>query len=76
MLIGFSSYHTDVVVHELALGEPRYLLVMLPLLGAVLVLAMRGAGRRWAPVVGAAMVVLFIGHDIFSQLQVIARYYG
>jgi 4-amino-4-deoxy-L-arabinose transferase-like glycosyltransferase len=76
VLIGFSSYHTDVVVHELALGEPRYLLPMLPLLGAVLVLAMRGAGRRWAPVVGAAMVVLFIGHDIFSQLQVIARYYG
>ncbi len=75
-LIGFSSYHVDVVVHELALGEPRYLLALLPLLGAVLVLAMRGAGRRWAPVVGATMVVLFIGHDIFSQLQVIARYYG
>ena len=68
--------HTDVVVHELALGEPRYLLAMLPLLGG-------GAGARdarsrprWAPVVGAAMVVLFIGHDIFSELQVIARYYG
>lgn len=75
-LVGVSSYQTDVVEHELAFGEPRYLLPMLPLLGAVIVLAVRGAGRRWAPVVGAAMVILFLGHDVFSQLQVIARYYG
>jgi hypothetical protein len=76
VLVGLSSYHTDVLAHELAFGEPRYLLPMLPLLGAVIVLAVRGAGRRWAPVAGAAMVILFLGHDIFSQLQVIARYYG
>jgi hypothetical protein len=76
VLVGVSSYHSDVLEHELAFGEPRYLLPMLPLLGAAIVLAVRGAGRRWAPVVGAAMVVLFLGHDIFSQLQVIARYYG
>jgi 4-amino-4-deoxy-L-arabinose transferase-like glycosyltransferase len=76
VLIGVSSYHTDVVAHELAFGEPRYLLSMLALLGAAVALAVRGAGRRWAPVVGAAMVVLFLGHDLFSQLQAIARYYG
>jgi hypothetical protein len=76
MLVGLASYKTDVVGHELAFGEPRYLLPMLPLLGAVIVLAVRGAGRRWTPVVGAALVVLFLGHDVFSQLQVIARYYG
>jgi 4-amino-4-deoxy-L-arabinose transferase-like glycosyltransferase len=76
VLVGVASYHTDVIERELAFGEPRYLLPMLPLLGAVLVLAVRGAGRRWAPVAGAAMVVLFLGHDVFSQLQVIARYYG
>ncbi|MGH2854853.1 MAG: DUF2142 domain-containing protein [Solirubrobacteraceae bacterium] len=75
-LVGISSYRTDVVEHELAFGEPRYLLPMLPLLGAAIVLAVRGAGRRWAPAAGAAMVVLFTGHDIFSQLQMIARYYG
>jgi 4-amino-4-deoxy-L-arabinose transferase-like glycosyltransferase len=76
ILIGLSSYHSDVIQHELAFGETRYLLPMLPLLAAVIVLAVRGAGRRWAPVAGAAIVVLFFGHDIFSQLQVIARYYG
>lgn len=38
--------------------------------------AVGGAGRRWMPVTGAALVVLFLGHDLLSQLQVIARYYG
>jgi uncharacterized membrane protein len=76
VMIGASSYLSDAVGHEAPFGEPRYLLPLLPLLGAVIALAVRGGGRRWAPVVGAAMVVLFLGHDIFSQLQVIARYYG
>jgi 4-amino-4-deoxy-L-arabinose transferase-like glycosyltransferase len=76
VMLGVSSYGSDVIHKELAYGEPRYLLPMLPLLGAVIVLAVRGAGRKWAPVIGAAIVLLFLGHDIFSQLQVIARYYG
>jgi 4-amino-4-deoxy-L-arabinose transferase-like glycosyltransferase len=76
LMIGFSSYHSDLIEGELSFGEPRYLLPLIPLLGAAIVLAVRGAGRRWAPVVGAAFVILFLGHDLFSQLQVIARYYG
>lgn len=76
VMIGTSSYLSDAVGHEAPFGEPRYLLPLLPLLGAVIALAVRGGGRRWAPVIGAAIVVLFLGHDIFSQLQVIARYYG
>jgi 4-amino-4-deoxy-L-arabinose transferase-like glycosyltransferase len=76
VMIGGSSYLNNALTHEAPFGEPRYLLPMLPLLGAVIVLAVRAGGRRWAPVIGAAMVVLFLGHDIFSQLHVIARYYG
>ena len=57
-------------------GATRYLLPMLALLGVVVALAARGAGRRWGPVVGTLIVVLFLAHDLFSQLQVIARYYG
>jgi hypothetical protein len=76
VMIGAASYTSDAVLHKVAFGEPRYLLPLLPLLGAVIALAVRGAGRRWAPVVGAAIVVLFLAHDLFSQLQVIARYYG
>ncbi len=76
LMIGFSSYRSDLIEHELSFGEPRYLLPMIPLLGAAIALAVRGAGRRWAPVAGAAMVILFLGHDVFSQLQAVARYYG
>jgi 4-amino-4-deoxy-L-arabinose transferase-like glycosyltransferase len=57
-------------------GEPRYLLPMLPLIGAGLALSARGAGRRWGPAVGTLIVVLLLAHNIFSQLQVIARFFG
>jgi hypothetical protein len=57
-------------------GQTRYLLPLLPLLAAVYALAARGAGRRWGPVVGALLVLLLFGHDLFSQLQVVSRYYG
>ncbi len=56
--------------------EPRYLLPMLVLFGAVLALAARGAGRRWGPAVGALLVLVILGHNIFSQLLMISRYYG
>jgi hypothetical protein len=57
-------------------AEPRYVLPMLVLWGAVLALAARGAGRRWGPVVGVLLVCLIMAHDLFSQLLVISRYYG
>ncbi len=74
-LIGTASYSLF-PIQAASFGQARYLLPLLPLLGAVLALAARGAGRRWGPVVGVLLVVLFLGHDVFSQLQVIARYYG
>jgi Predicted membrane protein (DUF2142) len=75
LLVGADSYL--VFPKELAeYGQARYLLPMLPLLGAVLALSARAAGRRWGTTVGALMVLLFLAHDIFSQLQVVARYYG
>jgi 4-amino-4-deoxy-L-arabinose transferase-like glycosyltransferase len=75
LVIGVPSYHTDILGHIYGFGEPRYLLPMLALLGAAIALAVRG-GRRWGPQLGAAMIVLFLAHDIFSQLQAIARYYS
>ncbi len=75
ILVGADSYL--VFPRQLAsYGQARYLLPMLPLLGAVLALAARGAGRRWGLAAGALIVTLFVAHDLFSQLQVIARYYG
>ncbi len=75
VLVGLSSYHTF-PEHDAEFAEARYLLPMLALLGAALSLAARGAGRRWGPIAGTLIVVLFLAHDIFSQLQVVARYYG
>lgn len=57
-------------------GRARYLFPMLALLGAILALATRGAGRRWGPSAAVLIVMLVLAHDIFSQLLVIARYYG
>lgn len=74
-LIGATSYEVlPRATNEFA--QTRYLVPLIPLLGVVYALAARGAGRRWGPVVGAAMIMIFLGHDIFSQLQEVARYYG
>ena len=54
----------------------RYLLPMLPLLGAVLVVAARGAGRRWGPATGVLIVLVVLAQDVFSQLLVVSHYYG
>jgi hypothetical protein len=75
VLIGGTSYDRFSYV-DAEFGQVRYLLPLLPLLGAVLALAARGAGRRWGPLVGATIIMLFIAHDVFSQLQVVARFYG
>jgi hypothetical protein len=74
-LIGIDSY-LKYPASLAEYGQARYLLPLLPLLGAVPALAARGAGRRWGPAVGASLVVLLFAHDLFSQLQTIARYYG
>ena len=62
--------------HEAEFAQTRYLLPLVPILGAALALAARGAGRRWGPAVGTLIVVLFLAHDIFSQMLLVGRYYG
>jgi hypothetical protein len=56
-------------------SEPRYMLPLLAVGCALLALAARGAGRRWGPVAGTAIVVLFLTHNVLSQLLEISRYY-
>jgi hypothetical protein len=74
-LTGASAY-LNAEGESLGFAEPRYLLSLFPLVAVAVALAARGAGRRWGPVAGASIVALFIGHDIFSQLLVAARFYG
>lgn len=75
LVIGVQSY--DAVVGNGAVFEqPRYLLPLLGLYGAVVALAVRAGGRRWAPALAVAFVVLAVGHDIYGQVLTVARYYA
>jgi hypothetical protein len=73
--VAVASYIAYLRYHQ-STAQVRYLFPLLPLYGALLVLAARGAGPRWAPVLGTSIVVLAIAHDVFSQLLVIVRYYA
>jgi 4-amino-4-deoxy-L-arabinose transferase-like glycosyltransferase len=72
-IIGVDEYVHKVPSEYLQL---RYVLPLIALMGAVLALAARGAGRRWGPVAGVFIVLVVLAHDLFSQLLVISRYYG
>jgi hypothetical protein len=52
-----------------------HLLPLLPIAAAALALTARGARRYW-PAIGVIIVLISLTHDIFSQLQGIARFYG
>jgi len=68
-------YHEE--VNQSAFFEQaRYLFPLLPLYGALVALAVKGAGRRWGPALGAFLVVLAMGHSLFSQLITISRFYA
>jgi 4-amino-4-deoxy-L-arabinose transferase-like glycosyltransferase len=56
--------------------QARYLFPLLALYGAILALAARVGGRRFGPVIGAAIVVIAIFHDVFAQLLTFSRYYA
>jgi Predicted membrane protein (DUF2142) len=77
ILIGVTSYATF-AAHSVPedYAQIRYFLPLVALLGAVLTLAARGAGRRWGPMAGALIVVSIIAQNIFSLLIVVARYYS
>jgi hypothetical protein len=56
--------------------QGRYLLPLLCLYGLLVALAARGAGRRWGPAVGAALVALAMAHGLFAEWLTLTRYYG
>jgi hypothetical protein len=51
---------------------------MLPALciyAAVVALAARLPGPRWGLILGSGFVTIALAHDVFAQIQTIARYY-
>jgi 4-amino-4-deoxy-L-arabinose transferase-like glycosyltransferase len=73
-LIGATAYITRSTEGPVY-AQFRYLLPLLPMIAAALALAARGA-RRYGPAIGVIIVLISLTHDILSQLQVIARFYG
>jgi hypothetical protein len=73
--IGVESYRAYIQNGE-RFEQPRYLLPAIGLYAALGVLAVRGGGRRWGPVLAAGLVTLAIGHDLYAQAITIARYYA
>jgi len=66
--------------YQLSTGSPfaqaRYLFPLLAFYGAFIALAARALPRRWAPVLGALLVVLAMTHGLFAETLTITRYYG
>ncbi len=66
--------------YRLSTGFPfeqaRYLFPLAAFYALFLVFAARGVGRRWAPVLGALLVVLAMAHGLFAETLTISRYYG
>jgi 4-amino-4-deoxy-L-arabinose transferase-like glycosyltransferase len=56
--------------------QARYLFPLLAFYALFIVLAARGAGRRWGPVLGAVLVLLAMAHGLFAETLTISRYYG
>jgi hypothetical protein len=66
--------------YQLATGsqfaQARYLFPMIAFWGGLVVLAARGVGRRWAPVLGGVLVVSAMALSLFAETLTISRYYG
>jgi 4-amino-4-deoxy-L-arabinose transferase-like glycosyltransferase len=75
--VGVQSYREMVQTGGLGhFEQPRYVLPLLALYGAIIACAARAGGRRWGPTLGALLVVAAIGHDLLAQVVTISRYYS
>jgi hypothetical protein len=74
VLVAVTGYRLR-AISGLNFEQPRYLFALLPLYGAVVALAARGAGRRWGRTAGVVLVTLVAWHSLFSLLLTINRYY-
>jgi 4-amino-4-deoxy-L-arabinose transferase-like glycosyltransferase len=63
------------VITRVSFEQARYLLPLLGLYAALVAFAVRSAGPRLAAPLGALVVVVAAGHNLFAQLLSVARYY-
>ncbi len=75
VVIGVPAYDY-VLATTYTFEQIRYLFPLLALYGALVGLAVRGAGPRWGPAVATGAVSLAIVHSGAALLLTIGRYYG
>ncbi len=75
-VVGVAQYGGFATGTTVWYGQSRYLLPLLAPFAVVLALAARGAGKRWGPTAGVAIVLLVVAHDIHSLLLTAGDYYG
>jgi hypothetical protein len=73
--IGFAGIRYRVAT-GLEFEQARYLFPLLVFYAVFVVLVARAAPRRWAPALGAAVVLLAMAHGLFAELITVSRYYG
>jgi len=56
--------------------QPRYLLPLMALYGALVAIAARGAGKRYGPAAGVFLVCLAVAHSVAAMLLTLTRFYG
>jgi hypothetical protein len=81
MAVGLFAAIGDAGIHYRAttgnvFEQARYLFPLLAFYALFMVVAARGVGRRWAPALGGALVVLAMAHGLFAETLTISRYYG
>jgi hypothetical protein len=64
------------LVNGVPFEQARYLFPLLVFYGLFIVLAANAPPRRWAPLLGALLVVLAMAHGLFAETLTISRYYG
>ncbi len=73
--IGYSAIRYR-IVNGAPFEQARYLFPLLALYALFVVLAANAPPRRWAPLLGALLVVLAMAHGLFAETLTISRYYG
>ena len=56
--------------------QGRYLMPLLPLLGALFAMGARGAGERWGRAVGVTTIAASVAWTVYSELVTIAFFYS
>lgn len=76
VLIGAAGYRYWLNTGGARFEQARYLLPLMPLYGALIALAVRGAGRRAGPALAALAVVVMLGWSAYAHIITVMRFYS